>query len=336
MIAILVPGILTLATLVLSGWLLLGLRQSQIRISARMDGLADRLAAKPAAAKPAGMPRFAPRFALPDLDGRTVSSNSLLAAGKRILLTFTDPRCGPCYELLADVGGWERVYGDRLTFATISAGDARQNQMLAQDYGLGTVLIQQEHETADAFELSMLPAAVLIQPDGRVADTATGAPGVRQMVASALGLALPSQPDRVERSLQPGEPVGVLRRPDLDGNPIDLGERRADPTLLLFWSPGCSHCQDLLPTMLDWDADPDGPRMIVVTSGPAGLNRDAGLRAAMIPDDDGVLKRTFGVRGTPAAVLIDGDGRVATNVARGTTGVRSLVADRFGALIATD
>ena len=88
--------------------------------------------------------------------------------------------------------------------------------------------------------------------------------------------------------------------------------------------------------MRDWDAEPDGPRMIVVTSGPVALNRDAGLRAPMIQDDEGVLKRTFGVLGTPAAVLIDGDGRVATDVARGTTGVRSLVAERYGALIAAD
>jgi hypothetical protein len=76
--------------------------------------------------------------------------------------------------------------------------------------------------------------------------------------------------------------------------------------------------------------------MIVVTSGPAGLNRDAGLRAPMVPDDEGVLKRTFGVRGTPAAVVIGGDGRVASDIARGIASVRSLVADRYGALVAAD
>ena len=85
--------------------------------------------------------------------------------------------------------------------------------------------------------------------------------------------------------------MGELRRPDLDGNMIDLGERRAEPTVLLFWSPGCSHCRELLPAMREWDADPNGARMVVVTSGPAGLNREAGLRAPMILDDEGVLKR---------------------------------------------
>jgi thiol-disulfide isomerase/thioredoxin len=336
MIVILALGSLALATVVLSGWLLFSLHGSQERIAARMDNVARRLAPPPAAAGPAGIQRLAPNVALLDLDGRTVALSALMATGKRVLLNFTDPRCGPCYELLADVGGWEHVYGDRLTIVTVSGGDVRQNRMLAQEYGLGTVLLQQEHELADAFELPMLPAAVLIEPDGRVADSATGAPAVRQLVASALGLALPPQPVREGNALQPGQQVGDLRRPDLNGNLIDLGERRADPTLLLFWSPGCSHCQDLLPAMRDWDAEPDGPRMVVVTSGPAGLNRDAGLRAPMIQDDEGELKRTFGVLGTTAAVLIDGDGRVATDVARGTTGVRSLVAERYGALIAAD
>jgi hypothetical protein len=76
--------------------------------------------------------------------------------------------------------------------------------------------------------------------------------------------------------------------------------------------------------------------MVVVTSGPVVLNREAGLHAPMIQDDEGVLKRIFGVQGTPAAVLIDGQGRVATEVARGVAGVRSLVDQRYGTPTAAD
>ncbi len=130
-----------------------------------------------------------------------------------------------------------------------------------------------------------------------------------------------------------GQKVGELRRPDLDGNVIELGARRAEPTVLLFWSPGCSHCRELLPAMREWDAEANGARLVVVSAGPAGLNREAGLSAPMILDDEGGLKRLFGVRGTPAAVLIDGNGRVAAEVARGATMVRALVAQRFAAAI---
>lgn len=343
MIVALAFSVVALTAALLYGWLLLNLRKSQDRMFARVDSLAGRVTAKQAAPPVAIAPaapaatvttepvRMAQNFRLPALDGRIVALSDLLAAGKPTLLNFTDPKCGPCYEVLADVAGWERVYGDRLTIATISAGDPRQNAMLAREYGLGTVLLQQEHEVADFLGLPMIPGAILIQPDGRITDSTTGAHRVRQVVADALGFAVPP-PSQMKHgeTLRPGQRVVDLRRPDLDGNMIDLGERHLDPTLLLFWSPGCGHCRDLLPAMREWDADPDGPRMVVVTSGPAGLNREAGLRAPMIPDDEGVLKRTFGVRGTPAAVLIDGNGRVASDVARGGSGVRALVAQRIG------
>jgi thiol-disulfide isomerase/thioredoxin len=323
-----------LTAALLYGWLLLNLRRSQGQIVARLDVLVRRLAttqATPAAVATVDPVRVAQDFALPALDGRTVSLKDLLAAGRRTLLTFTDPKCGPCYELLADVAGWEQVYGNRLTIVTISGGDLRQNQMLAREYGLGTVLLQQDHEIADALGLPMIPGAILIEPDGRMTDSTTGAHRVRQLVASALGLAVPPQQAKQGETLRPGQRVVDLRRPDLDGTIIDLGERRLDPTLLLFWNPGCGHCRDLLPTMRQWDGDPKGSRMVVVTAGPVGLNREAGLRAPMIVDDEGVLKRTFGVRGTPAAVLIDGNARVASDIARGATEVRALVAQGVGA-----
>jgi thiol-disulfide isomerase/thioredoxin len=333
MIVILALSILALATVVLYGWLLVRLGRWQDQVSARMDSLAVRLAAQPVAA---GKPRLAANFVLSDLDGRAVALSALRARGKRILLNFTDPKCGPCYELLTDVGGWERVYGNRLTIVTISSGDPHQNRMLAQEYGLGTILLQHEHGIADAFGLQMIPAAVLIEPDGQIFDSATGAHAVRQLVASGLGLALPPQEMISVQPLRPGQSIGDLRRPDLEGNLIDLSDRLPMPTVLLFWSPGCSHCQDMLSAMREWDTEPDGPRMVVVTSGPVVLNREAGLHAPMIQDDEGVLKRIFGVQGTPAAVLIDGQGRVATEVARGVAGVRSLVDQRYGSPTAAD
>jgi hypothetical protein len=67
----------------------------------------------------------------------------------------------------------------------------------------------------------------------------------------------------------------------------------------------------------------------VITAGPIGLNKDVGLSSAMIPDDDGSLKRTFGVTGTPAAVVIDALGIVASDVARGASAVRALGTERF-------
>jgi hypothetical protein len=95
MIVILALSILALATVVLYGWLFVRLGRWQDQVSARMDSLAVRLAAQPVAA---GKPRLAANFVLSDLDGRAVALSALRARGKRILLNFTDPKCGPCYE----------------------------------------------------------------------------------------------------------------------------------------------------------------------------------------------------------------------------------------------
>jgi thiol-disulfide isomerase/thioredoxin len=336
-------GAALLGLLTLQGWALLQLRPQQARFQHRLDDLATRLAVRasgPVAARAAVVPRvderpvglldqLAPPFAALDLDGRTVTLDDLRAAGNPVLLVVTDPRCGPCYELLPDVGGWQRVYGDRLTIALVSGGDPALNRAMTAEYGIHTVLLQMDREVAAAFELGQAPAAVLIRPDGTVGSRPTfGAYAVRALVASTLGLALPAQPVQAIRSIALGDAVPALRRPDLDGRVVDLAAPGA-PTLLLFWSPGCTHCHELLPMMKTWPQWPGSPRLVVVTRGPAAFTREIGLAAPAVNDDDRSLAQTFGATGTPAAVLIDAAGIVASEVARGTSGVRALVAERL-------
>ncbi len=336
-----------LALLTLQGWALLQLRPQHARLHQRLDTLATRLATRPVGAAavsprpvdappadevPAGLlDHPAPPVAAVDLTGHTVTLDDLRAAGTPVLLLFTDPRCGPCYELLPDVGGWQRVYGDRLTIALVSSGDPALNRAMTAEYGIGTVLLQdpEAREIATAFGLGQAPAAVLIRPDGTVGSRPTfGAYAVRALVADALGLALPAPPTQTVRPVALGEAVPALRRPDLDGRVVDLAARGV-PTLLLFWSPGCPHCRELLPMMQAWPQWPGAPRLVVVTRGPAAFTREVGLAAPVVTDDDRSLAQTFGAAGTPAAVLLDAAGIVASEVARGATGVRALVAARL-------
>jgi thiol-disulfide isomerase/thioredoxin len=340
-IAVVCAGLL--GALALQAWLLLHLRDQQTRLHRRIDDLARRAASAgwaspaaqraPAAAAPAAQP--APPFALPSLAGPTVSLEALLAPRMPLVLTFVDPRCGPCYELLPDIGGWQRAYGDRLGFALVSGSPPEHNRAMTAEYGIAavTVLLQAEREVGESYGVTMAPAAVPVQPDGcMTAGPVYGTAAVRQLVADALGLAVPAAPGPAAEAAPAvglGQPVPALRRPDLDGNSVDLGALGGEPTLLLFWSPGCGHCRDLLPDIRAWEERPDGPRLLVVTSGPVGLTRGLGLRSRMVPDDDHSLKRAFGVQATPSAVVVDALGPVASEVARGANGVRALVAQRF-------
>lgn len=340
-IALLAAGVL--AVLAVQGWLLLQAKGQQMRLSARLDLLGRRLVEHPVAASAPPsqfdvlMEKRVPDVALSVLGGGGTSINALLARGKPLLLVVTDPRCGPCYELLPDVAGWQRVYGDRLSIALISTGDPWINRSMTAEYGIHPVLLQRERELIEAYNLVQAPAAVLIAPDGRLEGEARyGTWAIRQLVADALGLVMPSPPVIESRAVGVGQAVPSLRRPDLDGNVIDLGAMRNAATLVLFWNPGCSHCQELLPEIRAFEAQRLRPQLVIVSRGPVGLNREVGFVSRMVLDDDRSLATAFGVTGTPAAVLIDRSGNVSSPVARGSTGVRALL-ERFSvsALTAT-
>jgi thiol-disulfide isomerase/thioredoxin len=332
----LLGGTAILLALAASGWLVVQMRAQQERLAARLDALARQVtapggapnaravAAAPIPSPPPMIGERAPAFALETLDGGCASLASLLAPGKPLLLVFTHPRCGPCYELLPDIAGWQRVYGDRLTIALVSGGARETNLAMTAEYGISLVLLQQEQEVADALGISQLSAALLITPDGRIAtEPRYGANALRQLVAETLGLALPQRQAVEARPVQKGERAPALRRPDLAGNVVDLAASRREPTLVLFWSPGCTHCQDLLPTIRAFEQAVGPERLVIVSRGPIGLNQDVGFRATVLLDDDSSISRTFGVSGTPAAVLLDPRGVVATPVARGVVAVRS-------------
>lgn len=267
---------------------------------------------------------IAPDFDLVNLSGERVKLDALRASAKPLLLVFTDPRCGPCYELLPDIGGWQRVYGDRLAIALVSSGAQETNLAMTAEYRISPVLLQAEREVVEAYSLAQAPAAVLIQPDGRVsAGPRYGTNAIRALVADTLGLALPEVPRRDIQAVGVGQAAPSIRRPDLAGNAVDFAALRGAPTLLLFWSPGCGHCQELLSEIKAFEQTPGRPRMVIVSRGAGALNLEAGFASPMVLDDDQTIARAFGASGTPAAVLLDGRGIVVTPVARGSAGVRT-------------
>lgn len=268
----------------------------------------------------------APGIALPDLDGTRVMLDALLAPGKPLMLVFAEPRCGPCYEILPDLGDWQRTYSDHLTIALVSSGTLDTNEAMVSPYDIAPVLLQHDMEVVVAYGLAQAPAAVLIQPDGRIAaGPRYGTRAIRQLVADTLGLTLPPAPATNVTPVGIGATVPPVRRPDLRGNVVDLVAPRDVPTMVLFWSPGCTHCQALAPAIRSVERHPHHPDMIIVSRGPIGLTEDAGFVSPVVFDDDRVIARTFGVEATPSAVVIDDNGRVASPVIRGAPSIQAVL-----------
>jgi len=115
----------------------------------------------------------------------------------------------------------------------------------------------------------------------------------------------------------------------LDGKRIDLADFHGHPALLLFWNPGCGFCQRMLDNLKAWEAHPpkDAPRLLVVSTGTVEANQAMGLRSPILLDQHFAAGRQFGVTGTPMAVLLDAQGRIASEVVAGASAVLTLAND---------
>ena len=335
-------GVLALALGAAEGWLLVQLLQQNGRLLARLEALEAHLglgASGAALGLPVGTP--APPFQLPSLDGDTLTLDTLRASGKPVLLLFTDPGCGPCAALLPDIGRWQRDHSATLTLVLLSRGTPEANRAKVAKHKMTRVLVQQDHEVAQAYQVDGTPTAVLVQPDGTIGSPlAPGAEAIRALVARTVMLPIPAtmRPTAAGNGQGPatapgptagpqiGEPAPALVLPDLTGRTIDLATFRGHTTLVLFWSPECGFCQQMLDDLKAWETTPPpgAPQLLVVSRGTLEANQAQGLRSPVVLDQGFTVGRTFGAEGTPMAVLVDSNGQIASQVVAGAAAILAL------------
>jgi thiol-disulfide isomerase/thioredoxin len=121
-----------------------------------------------------------------------------------------------------------------------------------------------------------------------------------------------------------------MRLKSLDGQTITFEAFRGRPTLLLFWNPGCGFCQNMLDDLKAWEANPAAelPQLLVIASGTPESNRAMNLRSPVVLDTGSHLALAFAAHGTPMAVLLDAEGRLASDVVGGAQAVMALAAAR--------
>jgi thiol-disulfide isomerase/thioredoxin/uncharacterized membrane protein YphA (DoxX/SURF4 family) len=264
----------------------------------------------------------APAFAAADVNGEPVSLDDLLAPGLPLLLLFTTPTCGPCQALLPDVAVWQAAHADRLTIAIVDDGDREVSLAKAQEHGLERVLVDRELAIHAAYEAGGTPSAVLVAPDGTIASyVAPGADWIEQLLDRALA----DDATNEEQGLPVGSPAPDLTLSTLDGEPVSIVSA-AEETLLLFWNPGCGFCSSMRDDLLAWEqhAPADAPRLLVVSSGDEVSTRAEGFSSTVALDPDFSVGAAFDAGGTPMAVLLDREGRVASPLAAGAEAVFAL------------
>jgi len=216
--------------------------------------------------------------------------------------------------MLPEFGEWQREHERTLTIAILTRRDADANRPKAREHGLVNVLLQAENETADAFSVPATPAAVLVSAEGSVASAAAlGADAIRALVQSSA-----------DRPPTVGEAAPPFELPDLAGRQRHLDEFRGSELTLLFWNPGCGFCNQMTADLRSWEDEGSGAELLVLAAGDAEANATLGVRSTVLLDPENAVAARFGSRGTPMALRLDGEGRIASELAVGAEQVLAL------------
>lgn len=124
---------------------------------------------------------FAPSFTLPRVGGGELSLDDY--QGRRVLLVFSDPECGPCDVLAPRL---ERLSKEAagVHVVMVSRGDPERNRAKIAEHGLTfPVVLQEQWQLSRHYAKFATPIAYLIDTEGRVA--ATVAMGVDAILALA-------------------------------------------------------------------------------------------------------------------------------------------------------
>jgi len=311
-VALGVIGMMTLGAFALTYQLL----QQNGRLALRIEALEARVGVVPAPEKGLAPETVAPGFELSGLDGGRVSLRELTREGTDLLLLFAEPGCGACEAMLPEVAGWQQQHHERLRIVPISHGDAEVNRQKMTASGVTGVLLQENREVAQAYQVDQVPSAVLVK-DGKIGSyVVSGDEAIRTLVADA------TRPKPYAK----GEQVASLELRDLDDQPFDFAHLRGRKTVLLFWSPTCGFCVDALEDVKWWEThrDPKLADLLVITTGDVALNRGQGFQSRVVLDPHFEAGARFGSGGTPSAILVDEHGRVASHVAVGAPEVLAL------------
>jgi peroxiredoxin len=324
------------------GRLLLRLEQLEARLDAAERTQLPLLSSEHhhAAAEPAGLDvgTELPGFELPDATGRMLGPADF--RGDRLLLVHWSPGCGFCELIAPDLAALQEPLLRRDTsLALVSSGDVETNREFAERYGLTCpVLLQDGSPAVPAFRGMGTPVAYLLDEQGRVAaPLAVGSDQVPELAreAAAGNGRLPGQKSlrhsRIEREgLRAGTPAPMFILPEVRGGTVALEDFRGREVLLVFSAPDCGPCDVLAPHLirLHQRSVDSGLQIVLVGRGPMEDNRrkaqEHGMEFPVVVQDHWKLSKEYGIFATPVAFLIDRNGTVARDVARGVDQVLEL------------
>jgi peroxiredoxin/YHS domain-containing protein len=145
--------------------------------------------ADPAAYVPPVLPREAPSFSIVDLEGQAISNQSL--RGRVVLLDFWATWCTPCRKSMPELQVMHEKYADRgfsvVGISIDEGGMDKVRKFVSSKKLTYPIALDSEKDPAwESFRVKVVPAAFLIDREGRIVAQWTGAPADRGELEKAL------------------------------------------------------------------------------------------------------------------------------------------------------
>jgi peroxiredoxin len=143
----------------------------------------------------------APPFRLPTPAGGEVALEAY--RGRRLLLVFSDPKCGPCRELMPELEALHQRTPD-IEVLVISRGNVEAVKAeFAEHPASFPVAVQKRWEISRRYAMFATPVGYLIDEAGVIAsDVSSGAEAILVLLASAQILALLKSVKKLQNSFK--------------------------------------------------------------------------------------------------------------------------------------
>lgn len=282
---------------------------------------------------PIGAP--APNFELPNVYGKNIHFEHLLAKGKPLLLFFVGVGCVPCASLLPEIEKWQKDLGEKLNFVFVSNGAAKENLAKFSGASVKEILIQKENEVAKEFNAVWTPTALLINSDGTIGSRpAVGDGAIRKLIEKIEKEDFESAPVYIANGNtgKLNEIIPDFSLESIDGKTISAKDIRGRKTIIAFWGMNCPFCLNMIEDLRDWDKQKgqDEPNLILLSSGEADEHKILDLDSPVLLDNDKKVAENLGMSGTPSAILVDGNGKIISETAVGADQIWSLLGKKGG------
>jgi peroxiredoxin len=201
-------------------------------------------------------------------------------------------------------------------------------------------LLDAKGEIGARYKMTGTPTGYLIDEQGVIASPlAVGSPELLALAETdaAEGAAKPKGKTNrglgASKLIRDGLKADTLappfRLPKLDGGELALEELLGKQVLLVFSDPECGPCNAVAPQLEDLHKRHPEVQVVMVSRGDAEANRkkvaEHGLTFTVLLQKQWEISKLYGIFATPVGYLIDADGVIVRDVAKGGEAILGLL-----------